>query len=227
VFALAPDGRLLGEFAVSGARAVDWEDIAIGRSPDGTGEALYVGDTGDNAAQRPEIVVYVAPEPQARGGAGATAPARRVALRYPGAEAHDAEALLVDPATGRIVIVTKSLGGEADVYVAPRRLGGGTATLRRTGSLALGFGQPVTDASLSADGRTVVLRTYDRALVFTRRRGEMLSAALRRRPCAADVSLASEGQGEAVALARDGRSFYTVPEGTRPAIRRYAPAPGR
>ena len=45
---------------------------------------------------------------------------------------------------------------------------------------------------------------------------------MRRTPCAGRVSLASEGQGEALALTTHGRAFLTVPEGLNPVIRRYA-----
>ena len=57
VFALDRRGRLLREVAVSGAEAVDWEDIAI------RGRTLYVGDIGDNLAQRPNVAVYRFAEP--------------------------------------------------------------------------------------------------------------------------------------------------------------------
>ena len=39
-----------------------------------------------------------------------------------------------------------------------------------------GVGQPLTAGDVSADGRTIVLRSYDRAFVWTRRRGESLAA---------------------------------------------------
>ena len=103
IFGLGRDGRLRSEVALAGAENVDWEDIAI------RGRTLYVGDIGDNLAQRPEIVVYRLPEPPP----GATsAAAERIALRYPDG-AHDAEALLVDPRDGSLVIVTKDFGGIA------------------------------------------------------------------------------------------------------------------
>ena len=70
---------------------------------------------------------------------------------------------------------------------------------------------------MSSDGRTIVLRTYDTAFVWRRRAGETVAAALRRRPCRVRADLSAEGQGEALALSRDGRSFMTVPEGEPPA----------
>jgi hypothetical protein len=218
VFAVAPDGRLLADVAVTAAENVDWEDIAIG-----PGDALYVADIGDNKSQRPDIVVYRMPEPNVTGAAPRpTAPAQRMTLRYPDG-AHDAEALVVDPSSGALVIVTKTYGGTAGVYVADHPSTDATTTLRRAGSVSIGIGNAVT-AGVSANGRTIVLRTLDRAFVWSRGRGESVASALRRAPCEAGARLLGEGQGEAIALTPGGRAFYTVPEGDRPELRLYAPA---
>jgi hypothetical protein len=189
VFALSTRGDLVRQ--VSLPQNVDWEDIAA------RGSTLYVGDIGDNARSRPSITVY----------RGATP----IELRYPDGP-HDAEALLVD--RGTIVIVTKSLSGEAGIYTAR-----GPGTLRHAGTLQLGLAEPVTGGDSNA--RLVVLRTYGRALVWTRRAGESITHALRRAPCTAGASLIDEGQGESIALARDGRSFWTLPEGPNPLLRHY------
>ena len=191
VFGLSTRGKLVRQITLP--QNVDWEDIAA------RGSTLYVGDIGDNAMSRPGIVVY-------RGG-------QALPFRYPDGP-HDAEALLVDGP--RIVIVTKSLSGEAGIYTAR-----GPGVLRRAGTLQLGLGEPVTGGD--SRGRTIVLRTYDRVYVWTRRTGESLTRALRRQPCTAGASLAGEGQGESIALARDGRSFWTLPEGPNPILRHYVP----
>lgn len=219
LLAVTPAGRLLADVAVAGAENVDWEDVAIGPAPGG-GDALYVADTGDNLARRRRVAVFRVREPRPASGA-ASAPAARLALRYADGP-HDAEALLVDPASGALVVVTKGFAGTAGVYVARRPAPGATTLLRGSGRLAIGGGDAVTAGDVSADGRTVVVRTYARALVWTRRPGEPLAAVLRRRPCVAPAELLAEGQGEALALGGDGRAFHTVPEGSRPAIRRYA-----
>jgi hypothetical protein len=167
------------------------------------------------------------PEPRVGGGAAASAsaPAQPLTLRYPDGP-HDAEALLVDRSSGALVIVTKSFGGESGVYVAAQPSATQTTLLRRRARLSLGAGEAVTAGDVSADGRTIALRTYDRALVWTRRPGESIAAALRRRPCSPRNDLFIEGQGEALALSAHGRSFYTVPEGVRPAIRSYTATGG-
>ncbi len=199
LFALDTRGRLLGQTAVQGATAVDWEDIAA------RGRTLYVGDIGDNAAARPDIVVYRLREPRPDAAATATA----IHLRYPDGP-HDAEALLVD--RGTFTIVTKTFGGVAGIYT------GRSGTLRHAGNLSMAL---VTAGDLSGDGRTIVLRSYLAARLWPRRRGESIAHALRGRPCDIPADLLAEGQGEALALTRDGRAFYTVPEGPKPALRLY------
>jgi hypothetical protein len=217
LFGLLADGRVVARPTVTGAQAVDWEDIAVGPAPDGR-PLLYVGDIGDNASRRPSIDVYRVAEP--RVGAAATAPAARLRLRYPDG-AHDAEALLVDPLRGDIVIVTKALGA-ARAYRAPARLPAGSqTTLRRGPAIALSL---VTAGDVSADGRIVVLRGYDRLAVWVRRGREPLTTTLARVPCLSPTSLAAEGQGEAIALDRRGASFATVTEGSPAAMRRYTVA---
>jgi hypothetical protein len=224
VFAVGADGALRSDVTVTGAANFDWEDIALGRLPGG-GAALLVADIGDNLAQRASISIYRVPEPRVAGGpAIATAPAQRLELRYPDGP-RDAEALLVDPSGGALVVVEKSYIGRAGVYVAEHPSAGAPVTMRRRITLRLAVGDAVTGGDVSADGSTIALRTYDGVFVWRRRRGETVAAALRRRPCSARTSLPGEGQGEALALTRGGGAFYTVPEGERPAIRRYASIP--
>jgi hypothetical protein len=214
LFGLRADGRVAARPAVSGAQAVDWEDIAAGPAADGR-PLLYIGDIGDNASRRASIDVYRVPEP--RLGDAATAPAARLQLRYPDG-AHDAEALLVDPLRGDLVIVTKALGAARAYRTSARLPAGAQATLRRGPALSLSL---VTAGDVSSDGRIVVLRGYDRLAVWARRGRERLTTTLRRAPCLSPTSLAGEGQGEAIALDRRGASFATVAEGSPAVLRRY------
>ncbi|MDA0184988.1 hypothetical protein OJ997_32085 [Solirubrobacter phytolaccae] len=205
VFELGKTGALVREVQVTGAEAVDWEDIAI------RGRTLYAGDIGDNLGQRKEIVVYEFAIPE-----GGTAVATRIALTYPD-RPHDAEALLVDPRTGQLAIVTKNLGGVADVYTATK-----SGPLKKAATVELGIGQAITSGDVSADGRTVVLRSYDSAFVWRKTRKESLATAFKRdRECTVGADLLDEGQGESIALSRNGRAFYTLPEGANPTLRRY------
>ena len=217
LFGLRADGSVVTRPTVRGAQAVDWEDIAAGPAADRR-PVLYIGDIGDNESQRPSVDVYRVAEPRAE--ATATAPAARLRMRYPDG-AHDAEALLVDPLGGDLVIVTKALGA-ARAYRASARLPAGSqTTLRRGPAIALSL---VTAGDVSADGRIVVLRGYDRLAVWARHGREPLTTTLRRAPCVSPTSLAGEGQGEAIALDRRGAGFATVAEGSPAVLRRYTVA---
>lgn len=218
LIAFTTSGRAVAEVIVQGAQNTDWEDMAAGRT--GT---LLVGDIGDNLAVRPAITVLKVPEPRA--GMAAVAPVARYELRYPDGP-RDAETLLFDRSNGSLVIVSKSFGPPGGIYVARRPSSRTPTTLRRAGTLRLDEGDAVTAGDVSADGRTIVLRTYDRAFAWRRRAGETVAAALRRRPCVIDTNLLGEGQGETLAATRDGRAFYTVPEGSRPLLRRYESSAG-
>ncbi len=219
LLALDRNGRSRGSFEVSGAQALDWEDVAV------RGQDLYVGDIGDNPRERPEVVVYRVAEPPVDQGGGPTTPATPLRLRYPDGP-RDAEALIVDPRGGELVLVTKELDGLATVYVAtPPLSGDGAITLRRAARLDLGIGSAVTAGDVSPEGSVVVLRSYDRLFVWSRRRGESIARAFRRPPCSPPTEL-REPQGEALALEGGGKAALTVTEGPTPMLRRYTPMRG-
>ena len=104
VFELDTTGAFLREVAVQGAEAYDWEDIAI------RGDTLYVADIGDNLGARESVQVYRFELPE-----GPTAQATTLTLRYPD-RPRNAEALLVDPRTGELAIITKDFSGVAEVF---------------------------------------------------------------------------------------------------------------
>jgi hypothetical protein len=118
------------------------------------------------------------------------------------------------------VIVTKFVGRARAYRASAGAPAGAPVTLRSGPTIGLSF---VTAGDVSADGRVVVLRGYDRVGVWVRRGRERLTTTLRRAPCFAPISLVAEGQGEALALDRRGGSFITVAEGSPAILRRYAP----
>jgi hypothetical protein len=222
LFAIGLRGRLLGTYVLSGVEAVDWEDIAAGPGPLPGNRYLYVGDIGDNQRTRDTISVLRLLEPavdtrhapQSHNVAGV----EELVLRYADGP-HDAEALLVDPRTRSLLIVTKALDGRAVVYRAPRRISSGSATvLRRVATLRLGFAALVTGGDVSRSGRVVALRTYGSVLLYDRPRGKPLWAAFRSRRCAGIAP--PERQGEAIALRVGGRSYVTIGEGGHPRVYR-------
>src|SRR5215813_6353086 len=64
IFAFDRQGKHRGVWRVIGAKAVDWEDMAIGPGSRRGRSYLYLGDIGDNSKKRDQITVYRVAEPQ-------------------------------------------------------------------------------------------------------------------------------------------------------------------
>ena len=221
VFAVGPDGRTRTVATLPATKVTDVEDMALG--PDRT---LYLADTGDNRATRADVTVLRVPEPPVGAAAVRTAPPVRTTLTYEDGP-HDAETLLVQPRTGQLLVVTKSVFGSS-VYAAPQPLADGvlrrvaTVPVRDTGTE--GGPSPqfaarllTTGGSVSPDGRRLVVRTYTDAYVYDVP-GDDLVAAFRGRPQV--VPLPATQQGEAVTWSRDGTALLTSSEGVHAPVHR-------
>ncbi len=232
VFAMTDDGSHLGDYTLAGVQAIDWEDIALGPGPVEGQDYLYLGDIGDNAAERPEITVYRAPEPDA-GSGGELADVEALVLRYPD-KPHDAEVLLVDPLDGSIYIITKELtDGPSKVFRAPGDAGQDTV-LEEVATvdfqalefaaepppdapvLVLGVGWLPTGGDVAPDRSAVAIRTYAGVWVWQIQGNGELWQAFAGGPCEAPSTI--EPQGEALAFDAGSAGFYTASEGINPPI---------
>ncbi len=238
VFALSLSGANLGSYALTGATAIDWEDIGIGPKAGAAGSYLYAADIGDNAAGLPgmgtprdHVTVYRVSEPTLTPTApgAALSGVERFNLVYPGGP-EDAESLLVDPVSGDLVIITKSVFGRSRILVAPAAsmANGASITMTDFGVIQIvpvinpGSTFPgtfVTGADISADGALILVRTYQAVLAFTRSPGQSVPEALHAGSC--NAPQIAETQGEAVAIAADGSRYVTISEGTTPAINAF------
>lgn len=238
VFAFGEDGTKLGIFTLDGAEAVDWEDMALGPDVDDAGQpvddadALYLADFGDNAAGRDTVSVYRVAEPEVTAGQDpveeTVGEVERFTFTYPDGP-RDAEALFVDRADGSFYVIEKRLaGGPVGIYRgsladwdADPAL---PSALERVGTFRPGASPfaSVTGADLSADGSVLAVRTYGSVRLFERPAGADLADVLGGEPCTGPVPV--EAQGEAVAVAPDASASYTLPEGERPRLSRWAPA---
>jgi len=147
-------GATIGTTSWEEPEAVDVE--ALAPAPDGQ---VWVGDLGDNAETRSSIEVLRVPV----GRGDVTVDPERLTLTYPDGP-HDAETLLADPATGRLLVVTKGVFG-GRIYQAPvdPDLDGGAVELRE-----IGTGPGIaTDGAFFPDGRHLVIRDYSRAFVYS------------------------------------------------------------
>ena len=208
-YAFDRTGATVGTFTVNGARADDWEDMARGLTADGE-PALFFADIGDNFRRRPAVAVYEVREP-ALDADPLVELVEHHELRYEDGS-HDAETLLVDPATRALFVVTKDTEGVAGVY----RAEGGV--LRRVAEIRFdrlvrrpgAYAKAATAGDVSPDGRVVVVRTPFEAFEWDI--GEAgLAAAFAGTP--RRTALPETRQGEAIAYTRDGRSLVATSEG--------------
>lgn len=157
---------------------------------------VLVGDIGDNDTSRETISLLRVP---VRRGEVAVDPAGAVRLVYPDG-AHDAEALLVDPVSGTVLVATKAIFAGTlyrvpDAAVPPSV--GAPAPLEPVRLEPIGAVPGlVTDGAFFPDGRHLVLRDYDRAVVYSW--PDLVHVG--------EVDLPSQPQGEAIAVDEvDGR----------------------
>lgn len=195
LFATDTLGAALGRWTVTGARSVDWEDIALG--PCAAGECLYIGDVGDNDESRPAVMLYRVPEPDPARGGGATLPVDTLRIRYPD-RPRDVEAIFVD-GEGGTWLVSKGRSTGIILYHVPAaawETGGAIARLVDTLPIQhhLPSGRLVSGAALARDGRRVVIRTYRDLFLFTLGEGRLEPAPA---PNRCEI-LGLEPQGEAV-----------------------------
>ena len=206
--------------------AIDWEDIAVGPAANETGSFIYLGDIGDNEHSRATINIVRVPEPvvdpKQEAGKQELSGAIVLSMQYPHGNAHNAEALLLDPQTSDLFLITKVKRGLAKIfrYPAPHDPAR-TATLEEVGNLKIGThpvarANSVTGADISFARNQIAVRTYSQVLVWKRKPGESIAQAMSRPACF--VLDHSEPQGEAVGWTLDGSAFVTVSEGSKQPI---------
>lgn len=190
-----------------GIKNRDWEDIAVGPGPDETKRYVYVADIGDNNARFQYKYIYRFEEPTFESGISEITISSfdTIVFRLEG-EKKDTEAILVDPNTEQIYLISKR---ERPVHVyelKPSASLSDTLTARNITSLPL---TQIVAADFSADGQEVVLKNYDN-IYYWKLNGRPLAEALQDKP--AVLKYTEEPQGEAITFNVDGSGFYTLSE---------------
>lgn len=196
LYAFDAQGTHRGRVRIANVHNRDWEDLAAfvvdGRS------YLLIADTGDNEARRQASFIFVLEEPAADDHGlfgGKVEVIHRIPFRFEDG-AQDCEAVAVDVAGGRILLIAKRRV-PAPVYELPlprptqrrsapltaRRIGtlGGLARLTPQEMLSAPLGpwrhQP-TALDISADGTLAVVGSYQNLYVYRRSSEQSWSEAL-------------------------------------------------
>ncbi|MEL6982236.1 MAG: hypothetical protein AAFO29_07415, partial [Actinomycetota bacterium] len=242
VFALGSAGQDLGFFVLTDAggevTTLDVEDLAI------ADDVLYLADIGDNGARRDTVVVHAVaePTPSTVGTDGTATVLGTIEFQYPDGPT-DAEAVLVDPVAGELVILSKDLddpSAPTQLYTVPlAAIDGPVVPATEAGTVdvtalttssdgfsfnTLLFPGSVTGADLSPAGDLIAIRTYGSVWLFPRGPGQSVTEALTgNEPC--EAGSAAEAQGESVAFLpgpAEGEagtvSYVTISEGANPPV---------
>ncbi len=159
------NGKVLKELEVKNAKNHDWEDLTSDKKGN-----LYIGDFGNNANDRKNLVIYKIPNPETE--PGYKIDAERIEFRYPeqqgfpprrGLLLYDSEAFFYY--NDHFYIITKNRAnpftGEALIYRVPAKKGNYNATLMgKIKTCEDGDTCQITSADISPDGKTVVLLGY-------------------------------------------------------------------
>lgn len=190
IFLFDQQGRDLGTLPITGALAVDWEDMASYRQ-NGRGY-LVIADVGDNEAVRPFVNLYTVEEPAVTPPLdGPLNVLRHMIVQYPDG-ARDCEGVAVDPVDGHIYLLSKRdalprlyrVPLEAQGLVTAEYLGEvGSLPLPESGRRQAGITQVSPTAfAFSDDGQSALIVTLDRSYVYSRAREQTWLEALNQPP---------------------------------------------
>ncbi len=219
IFALNEKGKKLGTWKISGATNVDWEDIAAVKEDDGKC-FLYIGDIGNNARNRSEMTIYKVAEPSVSAEAKpsvnekprSTQKARPIKFKYPDFR-HNAEALLVNPKTREVYIITKRISGAAGVYKLAEERQKNNYVLKKVSDLSLPAlpNGLLTAGEISEDGKRVVVCDYYNAYEITLpEKAKKFDEIWKEEPSI--IELGKREQGEAICYSVDMTSIFATSE---------------
>ncbi len=220
IFAINAKGEKRGTWKVSGAKNIDWEDIAVFKDKNGAC-FLYIGEIGNNKLKRAEFTIYRIREPQIAGenktsdkkNAVATENAEAIKFKYPG-ENHDAETLMVHPKSGDIYVLTKQISEPSVIYKLSANY-----SLNETNTLEklVEFKVPaipnglLTGGDISPDGMRVVICDYFSAYEMILPDGaKNFDEIWKQTPTVID--LGEREQGEAICYSADANSIFATSE---------------
>jgi len=218
-FAVGPDGKLQCTYYFKGESSEptgvrDCEDIAVGPGIEAGKSYVYLGDIGDNQANRKYVAIYRFDEADLN----IDTPVRNINatafyLKYPDGP-KDAETLMIDPVERLLYIVSKRKRS-VNIYTTSLAIkSNDTATLVKRGSMHFGGLPPfkwITAGDISKDGSQILLRNYHNVYYWKRPLNipawQIMTGKAKKLP------YKHEKQGEAIAFTPDGKGYYTTSEG--------------
>lgn len=216
LYGLDAAGEIRARVQIENAANIDWEDVDVGACPGGS--CIYIGDIGDNDAEREYVSIYRILEPASDDIERMEA--ERLDLRYADGPV-DAESMAVAD-DGSIIIITKGRVGDIRYYQTPPAptFGGPMIELESKGRLLpppRDRDDRATGAAFSPDGSMLYLRTYRRIYRYAWPAMTVVSP-----EDGFDIENLDEPQGEGIDILPDGTVVLTSEGGRgRPPVMRF------
>ena len=198
------DGVYLKSIHLANVVNRDWEDIVLSTGPQPGIQYLYIAETGDNLMVHSDYAIYRLEEPTA--ATDTVKQVDKIAFFYPDGS-HNTEAILIDPGTKDIYLITKT-----DLKSKIFRLAYPYSTTDKNPVELVG-GLPynyAVSAAMSPSGKEIVIKTYDAIYYYPRNTGETILQALSKTPSSLPYQV--EPQGEAITFANNDSGYYTISE---------------
>ncbi len=205
VFLIAPSGEIQATVFLKDVVHIDWEDIAIKRQ--GENSTLFIGDIGDNRAERPQLSIYAFQEPIRNMVDAKTQwhiKPQQMTVTYSNG-ARDAETLLYDAKSDDLIIISKR---DPQVFVYPFKFQENSAT-----TLTPSFQLPITQVTagdINPNG-DILLKNYEEIYYL---KGDLNASATTTLEEAniLRIRYQPERQGEAIAWGLDAQGFFVLSE---------------
>ncbi len=206
VYVLNQIGLMPAKIIIEGASNRDWEDIAVARDPKSGASHVYIGDIGDNSAKYSSCAIYRFAEPAITDTLIRIPDFDKIEFTYEDGP-RDSEALMVDPRTGDIIIISKREKNSAIYRLAYPQSTSGNNVAERVGTLPYNW---VTAADICPSGKYILVKTYSAVNRYKRGSGESVCEALG--SGCKSLKYILEEQGESVAWDCRGKGYFTLSE---------------
>ena len=221
VYGVGLDGSYLGKIRLKGAIARDWEDMCIGPGPEIDTDYLYIGDIGDNFSKFKKKRIHRFKEPIVNSNQDSPFNIKikdfdTIVFTYPDGN-RDAEALMVDPNTKDLYILSKR-ESSVSIYRLPypqssskvieaEKLGNFTISPKKSYRRS----DQITAGDISRDGSKIIIKTYYE-IIMLNNLNDSLASAFSSEQIKLDYTPVRGG--EAVCWRWDQSGYYTLSEQT-------------
>lgn len=204
LYAIDERGEVLARYTLRGLRPRDAEDVALGPCAPGSQEScIFLADIGDNLSRRREVWIGRVAEPRSLDGG--TLVLEADSFRYPDGP-RNAESLLVDPRSGALYVISKTVDGLGDVF----RLdglgspGGGRAVPIARLPAPAALARLTTAADVHPSGERVLVRTYAGVWELRRPGAASVEEVFAAKPVSTTGAPQLQAEGATYTLDRDG-----------------------